>query len=146
MPDDFNKFPDPSHELPPPEEARTETLRDQFAYGSREGRELGAGFERAHDERELGRQFANPAIAEAHKLGQSFADPNSLDDARLGKAFEESNSSRKKKQAPLKERIHKPKDRKVLYIFVTCALILFGLIFIIGFIRLYGSVEEVHLR
>src|SRR5580698_9791751 len=114
MADDFNKFPDPSHELPPPEGARPETLRDQFAYGSREGPELGGGFERAHDERELGRQFANPAIADAHKIGQSFADPNSLDDARMGKLFEESNSSRKKKHVPVAVRVHKPENRKVL--------------------------------
>ena len=143
MADDFNKFPDPSHELSPPEAARPETLREQFAYGSREGRELGAGFERAHDERELGRQFANPAIADSHKLGQSFADPNSLDDARLGKAFEESNSCRKKKQPPLKERIHKPKNRRVLYIFIACVLVLFGLVFIIGFLRLHSRNEEI---
>ena len=56
MADDFNKFPDPSHELPSPAESRAEALREQFAYSSPEGRELGAGFERAHDERELGRQ------------------------------------------------------------------------------------------
>jgi multidrug efflux pump subunit AcrA (membrane-fusion protein) len=134
---------DPSHQLPLPEDQRPEALRDQFAYGSREGRELGAGFERANDERDLGRQFANPAIADAHKLGNSFADPNSLDDARLGKSFEESNSCRKKKHVPIAQRVHKPKNRRVLLIFIVCVLVLFGLIFLVGFLRYHSRNEEI---
>ncbi len=143
MADDFNKFPDPSHELPSPAESRPETLRDQFAYGSPEGRELGAGFERAHDERELGRQFANPAIADAHKLGQSFADPNSLDDARMGKAFEESNSCRKKRHVPVADRVHKPKNRRVLYVFVGCVLVLFVVVFLLGWLPRHARDEQI---
>ncbi|HEY5329078.1 MAG TPA: hypothetical protein VIJ79_04275 [Acidobacteriaceae bacterium] len=46
MADEFNRFPDPSHELPPPTEARPETPRDQAVLRKPEGRELGAGFER----------------------------------------------------------------------------------------------------
>ena len=41
MADEFNKFPDPSHELPPPTEAR-----EQAEYRPPEGGKLGAGFER----------------------------------------------------------------------------------------------------
>jgi multidrug efflux pump subunit AcrA (membrane-fusion protein) len=143
MADDFNKFPDPSHELPSPAESRAETLREQFAYGSPEGRELGTGFERAHDERELGRQFAHPAIADAQKLGHAFADPNSLDDARMGKLFEESNSSRKKKHVPVAERVHPPKNRKVLYIFVACVAVLFLAVFVLGWLPRHSRDEEI---
>jgi multidrug efflux pump subunit AcrA (membrane-fusion protein) len=109
------KYPiDPSHELPLPEEQRPEAL---------------------------GREFADPARTDAHKIGTAFADPNSLDDARIGKSFEETNSSRKKKHA-VAERAHQPESRKVLYIFVVCAVIFFGLIFIVGMVRLHARNSE----
>jgi multidrug efflux pump subunit AcrA (membrane-fusion protein) len=133
---------DPSHQLPLPEDQRPETLRDEFAYGSPEGRDLGAGFERATDDRDLGRQFASPAAVDAHKLGRSFADPNSLDDARMGKLFEESNSSRKKKHVPIAARVHPPKNRRVLYIVIICVVVIFGLIFLIGFLRDHSRNKE----
>ena len=103
---------DPSHELPLPEEQRPETL---------------------------GRQCADPSLVESHKLGESFADPNALDDQRLGKAFEESNSSRKKRP---KERLHKPKNRKVLYAFIACVVVFFLVVFVISFLRLHSRNKE----
>ncbi len=103
---------DPSHELPLPEEQRPEAL---------------------------GRQFAEPSLVESQKLGESFADPNALDDQRLGKAFEESNSSRKKKP---KERLHKPKNRKVLYVFIACVVVFFLAVFVISFLRLHSRNKE----
>ena len=51
-----------------------------------------------YDERELGREFADPDYSEQQQLARSFADPNALDDARLGKSFEETNSSGKRKK------------------------------------------------
>jgi multidrug efflux pump subunit AcrA (membrane-fusion protein) len=116
---DFNddrRYPiDPSHELPLPEAQRPEAL---------------------------GREFADPASTDAHRLGNAFADPNSLDDARLGKSFEETNSSRKKKHVAATARGHKPESRKVLYIFVVCVLVFFGLIFAVGMLRLHSRNEE----
>ena len=47
-----------------------------------------------YDERELGREFADPEYAERQQLARSFEDPNALDDARLGKSFEETNPFR----------------------------------------------------
>ena len=113
--DDRNYPIDPSHELPLPEERRPETL---------------------------GREFADPARTDAHKIGNAFADPNSLDDARMGKSFEDTNSSRKRKHAPLAERVHKPESRKVLYTVVVCVLVFFGLIFIVGMLRLHARDSE----
>jgi multidrug efflux pump subunit AcrA (membrane-fusion protein) len=46
MAEDSNKFPDPSHELPPPAGARPEMQGEQPALRTPEGHELGAGFER----------------------------------------------------------------------------------------------------
>jgi multidrug efflux pump subunit AcrA (membrane-fusion protein) len=108
MADDFNRRPiDPSHELPLPEQQRPEAL---------------------------GREFADPTRTEAAKLGNAFADPNSLDDARLGKAFIESNASsstRKKKSAT-----HgvKPESRRILYVFLIGLIVVFLLIFLLGWL------------
>ena len=63
MAEDFrdDKTVDASHRLPLPEEQRPGTLADEFAYGgSVDDHELASGFERAHDERELGREFEHP--------------------------------------------------------------------------------------
>ena len=134
---------DPSHRLPLPEEQRQATLAEGFAHGtSPEDRALGASYVATNDDRELGREFSHPEYSDGRKVGASFADPNSLDDARLGRAFEESNSSRKKRHAPTKDRVHQPANRKVLWIFIVCALVLFGLIFLIGFLRLHSRNKE----
>lgn len=107
--------PDPAHLLPEPEARRGSTL---------------------------GAAFADPSATDAHKLGEAFADPNSLDDARLGKAFEESNSSRKKKHKPIAERVHKPANRRPLYIFLICIVVLFALIFFLGWLPRHHRESE----
>jgi multidrug efflux pump subunit AcrA (membrane-fusion protein) len=86
------------------------------------------------DPAQLGNEFADPNFSDDRKLANSFADPNSLDDARLGKAFAETNSSHKK--PPLKSRIHvhKPKNRRVLYLFLLGFAVLFVLVLLVGWL------------
>ena len=121
--------------LPWPEESDPAKLGESMAHGaSPDERELGAGFVATNEasERQLGREFADPSIADARRVGDSFADPNSLDDKRVGKNFEETNFSGKKKKSPITQRIHKPANRKPLYIGLIIFAVLFVIVLLVG--------------
>ncbi len=83
-------------------------------------------------------------------VGDSFADPNALDDTRLGKSFEQTNSSAKKHHRPVSEAVSapfkKPKNRRVLYIVVFCALLLFAIIAVVGWIPRHNRNKETEKR
>jgi hypothetical protein len=119
----MSEFDDNEKKLPWPDESDPAKLGDRFEREAtpdavRDGREAGESFVARNEasERVLGREFADPAITDGRKVGEAFADPNSKDDRRIGKNFEETNFSGKKKKPPLKERIHKPANRRPLYI------------------------------
>ena len=125
----------PDHRLPLPEEQRGETLARSAAQGADpDQRDLGANFARANDDRDLGRTFADANMADAAALGHAFADPNAQDDRRLGKSFEERVAGKKHKKPPVTERIHKPENRRTLWIFIVCVVVLFLLIFLLGWL------------
>ena len=98
------------------------------------------------DPAQLGDQFADPHFSDDRKLANSFADPNSLDDARMGKAFVETNSSHKR--APLKSHIHvhKPKNRRVLYLFLLGFAVLFVLVLLTGWLMRRPDREAIKER
>jgi multidrug efflux pump subunit AcrA (membrane-fusion protein) len=98
------------------------------------------------DPAQLGDQFADPHFSDDRKLANSFADPNSLDDARMGKAFVETNSSHKR--APLKSHIHvhKPKSRRVLYLFLLGFAVLFVLVLLTGWLMRRPDREAIKER
>jgi len=77
-------------------------------------------------------EFPTPRLSDGRSdVGESFADPNSLDDCRLGASFAETNSSAEKSShAHLKT----PDNRKVLYVSIFSAVLLFVLIALIGWI------------
>ena len=138
MADDPKNVPNDSEKkLPWPEESDPSRLGERFEHqGSPEERDVASSFERSNvaSERELGGEFSNPNATDNRRLANSFADPNSLDDGRLGKSFEETNASKKKKKAPLVERVHKPENRRPLYIGLLVFAVLVVLGFLIGFI------------
>ena len=85
------------------------------------------------DPAKLGEQFVHqPQREDERELGRSFEDPNSLDDGRLGKSFEEANFSGKHHTTPLKDRVHAPSNKGTLLKFVLIALIVFGLLALLG--------------
>jgi len=84
------------------------------------------------DPRNLGDEFAEPARVDDRKVGEAYADPNFIDDRRIGRAFEETNFSGKKHKPPLKERIHKPANRRPLYIGLAVFAVLFVLVLLVG--------------
>ncbi len=94
------------------------------------------------DPSRLGGAFADPTQAEREQLGNAFADPNSLDDAIIGKSFEETNSSRKKKKPPVTERIHKPKNRRPIFIIVSVLVSLFALVVLVGWLMRRGDSND----
>lgn len=127
----------PGHSLPWPAASDPAQLGERFEHGaSPEQRQLGADFERSNEasQVELGREFADPNFAENRKLGNAFADPNSLDDARLGKSFEEENFSGKKHKPPVSERVHKPANRRGLYLTLLALACLFLLVVLAGWL------------
>jgi multidrug efflux pump subunit AcrA (membrane-fusion protein) len=79
-------------------------------------------------------QLPWPDESDPSKVGEQFADPNFMDDRRVGKNFEESNFSGKKHKQPLSERVHAPKNRRPLYIFLICFFVLFILVVLAGMI------------
>jgi multidrug efflux pump subunit AcrA (membrane-fusion protein) len=111
---------DPQNErkLPWPEESDPSRLAERFEHQG------------SPEERELGREFSDPHFADNKRLANSFADPNSLDDGRLGKSFEETNSSKKRKKPPIVQRVHKPANRRPLYI----GLVVFAVLVLLGFL------------
>ena len=89
----------------------------------------------------VGDQFADPQSVDRHRLGESFADPNSMDDQKLGRAFEESHSSGKRKR----ETAQPPKrreSRRILYWIIASAVLLFLLVFLVGFLPRHGRNKE----
>ncbi len=127
----------PGHNLPWPQSSDPAKLGERFQHGgSPEQRELGAGFERSNEatEIELGREFADPSFADNRKLANSFADPNSVDDGRLGKSFEEENFSGKKHKPPFAQRVHKPANRRPLYITLLVLACIFTLVVLAGWL------------
>jgi multidrug efflux pump subunit AcrA (membrane-fusion protein) len=73
-----------------------------------------------------------PEESDPAKVGEQFADPNSADDRRVGRNFEETNFSGKKHHAPLTEKVHIPKNRKVLWWFLIGFAILFVIVVLAG--------------
>ncbi|HEY4009582.1 MAG TPA: efflux RND transporter periplasmic adaptor subunit [Acidobacteriaceae bacterium] len=135
--------------LPWPEESDPSRIGERFEHGpTPEQRGLGQSFERSSeaDQRELGREFEDPAYAERQQLARSFADPNALDDARLGKSFEETNSSRKKKKPHVGERVHKPANRRKLWIFLIAFAVLFLVVLLVGWLPRHNRDKEIDRR
>jgi multidrug efflux pump subunit AcrA (membrane-fusion protein) len=73
-----------------------------------------------------------PEESDPAKVGEQFADPNSADDRRVGRNFEESNFSGKKHHTPLTEKVHLPKNRKVLWWFLIGFVVLFVIVVLAG--------------
>ena len=75
-------------------------------------------------------------------IGESFADPNATDDGRLGSSFVEMNSSAKKKHhVP-----HLPKtpvNKRILLFFVIGVVVLFLLVFFIGYLPRHSRNKEI---
>jgi multidrug efflux pump subunit AcrA (membrane-fusion protein) len=91
------------------------------------------------DERDVrpDHQLPWPEETDPANVGEQFADPNSADDRRVGKNFEESNFSGKKHHAPLSERVHVPKNRKVLWWFLIGFAVLFAIVVLAGALPRY---------
>src|SRR6201996_8191569 len=99
-----------------------------------------------YDERELGREFADPEYAERQQLARSFEDPNALDDARLGKSFVETNSSGKRKKSLDGARTKPPTDRRKIAIFVIAFLLLFLIVLFVGWLPRHERTKEIDRR
>jgi len=78
-------------------------------------------------------------------LAQSFADPNSIDDQKLGSSFVETNSSAKKKHH-LPSAPHLPASRKPLLFFILGVIVLFSIVFLVGFLPRHGRNKEIAKR
>ena len=82
------------------------------------------------------------------RIADSFADPNSLDDQKLGTAFIETNSSKKKKHhlhadsRPSK----KPVNARILIFFILGVVILFLIVFFVGFLPRHSRNKEVDAK
>lgn len=142
---DETQDPKDERKLPWPEETDPSRLGERFEHqGTPEDREVAANFERSQEasQHELGREFSDPSSADKHKLASAFADPNSLDDARIGKSFEETNSSRKRKKPPITERVHKPENKRPLYLFIMGFLVLFALVVLVGYLMRRGDRKD----
>lgn len=96
------------------------------------------------DERELGREFAEPDYAARQQLARSFEDPNALDDTRLGKSFEETNSSGRRKKSHAVSR--PPIDRRKIAIFLVVFLLLFLIVLIAGWLPRHQRAKEIDRR
>jgi multidrug efflux pump subunit AcrA (membrane-fusion protein) len=75
-------------------------------------------------------------------LAESFADPNAIDDQKLGNSFIEMNSSAKKKH-----HIPRPKkppvNKRTLLLFVLGVVVVFLLVFFIGFLPRHSRDREI---
>jgi multidrug efflux pump subunit AcrA (membrane-fusion protein) len=80
------------------------------------------------------------------RIGEDFSDPNALDDRRVGKSFEESQFSGRKHKQPLSERVHPPKNRKPLYLFLVVFLCVFALVLLFGWLSRRGDDEDTKKR
>ena len=102
--------------------------------------------ENRYNERELGREFADPDYSEQQQLARSFADPNALDDARLGRSFEETNSSGKRKKPAAAARARPRTDRRKIAIFLIVFLLLFLIVLIAGWLPRRAREREIDKR
>jgi multidrug efflux pump subunit AcrA (membrane-fusion protein) len=100
------------------------------------------------DERDVrpDHQLPWPEETDPANVGEQFADPNSADDRRVGKNFEESNFSGKKHHAPLSERVHVPKNRKVLWWFLIGFAVLFAIVVLAGALPRYFRDQDTQDR
>jgi multidrug efflux pump subunit AcrA (membrane-fusion protein) len=100
------------------------------------------------DERDVrpDHQLPWPEETDPANVGEQFADPNSADDRRVGKNFEESNFSGKKHHAPLSERVHVPKNRKVLWWFLIGFAVLFAIVVLAGALPRYFRDQDTRDR
>lgn len=83
------------------------------------------------------------------RLANSFADPNSLDDQKLGNAFVESNSSKKKRhhEDHDHDRVNKkPVNKGVLFLFILAVVVVFFLVFLLGFLPRHSRNKEIEAR
>ncbi len=136
---------DPGHSLPWPESSDPSLLGERFQHGgSQDQRDLGGNFERSNEasQVELGRGFSDPNFADNRKLANSFADPNSVDDGRIGRSFEDQNFSGKKHKPPVTERVHKPANRRPLYLVLISLVCLFALVLVAGWLMRRGDKED----
>jgi len=78
-------------------------------------------------------------------LGRAFADPNSLDDQKLGNAFVDSNSSRKKHHH-LPHLPKKPASTRILWFFILGVIVIFLIVFLIGFLPRHSRNKEIDAR
>jgi len=82
---------------------------------------------------------------DAQNLGDAFADPNSLDDSKLGQSFIDSNSSRKKHHH-LPHLPKKPANTRILWFFILGVIVVFLIIFLIGFLPRHSRNKEIDAR
>jgi multidrug efflux pump subunit AcrA (membrane-fusion protein) len=87
----------------------------------------------------------NP-IADPHQLGRAFADPNSLDDQKLADSFIESNSSRKRHHHILPHLPRKPANPHILRLFILGVVVVFLVIFLIGYLPRHSRDKEIDQR
>jgi multidrug efflux pump subunit AcrA (membrane-fusion protein) len=80
------------------------------------------------------------------RIGDSFADPNSLDDQKLGNAFVETNSSKKKKHHDAPPPNKKPINGRVLFLFILAVVVVFVLVFLLGFLPRHSRNKEIEAR
>ncbi len=78
------------------------------------------------------------------RLADAFADPNSADDQKLGNAFAESNSSAKKQRRHASTQVaKKPINTRVLLFFILGVVVLFLIVFLVGFLPRHSRDKEV---
>jgi multidrug efflux pump subunit AcrA (membrane-fusion protein) len=93
-----------------------------------------------------GHELPWPQESDPQRIGEDFEDPNALDDRRVGKNFEESQFSGKRHKKPLGERVHPPKNRKPLYLFLVVFLCVFALVLLFGWLSRRGDDEDTKKR
>jgi multidrug efflux pump subunit AcrA (membrane-fusion protein) len=95
----------------------------------------------ANEYRNDNRSTGNPNN-DQRNLGDAFADPNSLDDQKLGESFSETNSSAKKHHH-LPHPPHLPANRKPLIFFILGVVILFFVVFLVGFLPRHSRNKDI---
>ncbi len=82
---------------------------------------------------------------DVQRLADSFADPNSVDDQKLGNSFAEMNSSAKK-QHHLPKPPKVPVNKRILLLFLLAVVIVFLLVFFIGFLPRHNRNKEIQAK
>jgi multidrug efflux pump subunit AcrA (membrane-fusion protein) len=99
-----------------------------------------------HDPIDEDRQLPWPDESDPAKVGEQFADPNGTDDRNVGKNFEESNFSGKKRKPPMSERVHEPKDRRLLYWFLFGFAVLLVVVVLAGWLPRHARNQDIEKR